>query len=294
MTHKLNSGNRLLLATLILGVACTTRIRAQPQPAVPLAFEVASVKLNTSGDNRRIGMQFLPGGRFTATNVPLFLIVATAYNVPFQSPRLSGGPDFVRSDRYDIEARAEAGAIPSGTPAKVRDDKMRLMLQALLADRFKMTIRREMKELPVYAIVVSKGGPKLPRAKLEEKDCPESPASFADSCHSFGGGQGQGLHGSAVDISDLAVFVSNWTDRPVVDESGLKGLFNIQSDGWVPLRPRPAPAPGVEPTAEDLAFADPARPTLFMVFDRLGLKLESQRAPVEMFVIEHAEKPSGN
>jgi uncharacterized protein (TIGR03435 family) len=209
-------------------------------------------------------------------------------------PRLSGGPDFVRSDRYDIEARAEAGAIPSGTPAKVRDDKMRLMLQALLAERFKMTIRREMKELPVYAIVVSKGGPKLPRAKLEEKDCPESPASFADSCHSFGGGQGQGLHGWAVDISDLAVFVSNWTDRPVVDESGLKGLFNIQSDGWVPLRPRPAPAPGVEPTAEDLAFADPARPTLFMVFDRLGLKLESQRAPVEMFMIEHAEKPSGN
>jgi uncharacterized protein (TIGR03435 family) len=80
----------------------------------------------------------------------------------------------------------------------------------------------------------------------------------------------------------------------VVDKTGLKGLFNIQTEGWVPMRPRPPRPAGQEPTAEDLAFADPARPTLFQIFDRLGLKLESQKAPVEMFVIESAERPSEN
>lgn len=78
-------------------------------------------------------------------------------------------------------------------------------------------------------------------------------------------------------MSDVVLFVANWTDRPVVDRTGIKGLYNIQTEEWVPLRPRPGPPPGAQPTAEDLAMADPMRPTLFMIFDRLGLKLESQK-----------------
>jgi uncharacterized protein (TIGR03435 family) len=95
-------------------------------------------------------------------------------------------------------------------------------------------------------------------------------------------------------MPDLAAYASSWADRPVVDKTGLRGLFNIQTEGWVPMRPRPPRPAGQDPTAEDLAFADPARPTLFQIFDRLGLKLESQKAPVEMFVIESAERPSEN
>ena len=167
------------------------------------------------------------------------------------------------------------------------------MLQALLADRFKLIIRREAKELPVYAVVVGKNGPKLQRAKIEEKDCPEGPENYGVSCHSFMGGMGRGIHAKAVTVSDIVMFVENWSDRPVVDKTGIQGLFEVETDGWAPLRPRPV-APGAEPSAEDIAMADPTRPSLFLIFERLGLKMESQKAPVEVFVIDHVEKPSEN
>ena len=88
----------------------------------PLAFEAASVKPNKSAT--RPGMQFLPGGRFTATNMPLQLLIASAYDVPFQSVRLSGGPNWIRSERYDIEATAGPGAIPPGS--RLRRGKTKL------------------------------------------------------------------------------------------------------------------------------------------------------------------------
>lgn len=94
-------------------------------------------------------------------------------------------------------------------------------------------------------------------------------------------------------MAGLVVSVSNFTDRPLIDRTGLTGLYDIDTDGWVPMRPRPI-QPGREPTAEDIAMADPARPTLFMIFDRLGLKMESQRAPITNFVIDRVEKPSEN
>ena len=257
---------------------------------------MASIKENNSPDFRGVGLQFLPGGRLVVKNLPLFMIVANAYDLPSQSDRLTGGPDWIRRERYDIEAAAERGSIPEGTSVKVRHDRMRLMLQTLLADRFHMVIHRETKDLPVYTVVVAKGGPKLQKAAIEEKDCPESTPDPADlaGCHRFRGGQGQGLHGQAVSLQDVVSAVSNFADRPVIDKTGLPGLFNVQTDGWVPMRPRPPRPPGQEPTPEDLAFADPARPTLFQIFDRLGLKLEPARAPVEMFVIESADHPTGN
>ena len=263
------------------------------------AFEVASIKRNTSGE-RRIGLDYLPGGRYRATNLPLFVIIADAYNLPrFNIPgeRLSGGPEWLRSEQYDIEATPEKGAIPTGSTVRERDQIVRRMLRKLLADRFQLKIRSETKELPVYAITVAKGGPKLEKAKTQEADCSQSPVTpdnFQSACHVFLGGQGQGLHGNAVDMSDLALGLSGFSDRPVIDKTGLGDLYNLQTEGWVPLRPRPPRPPGTEPTAEDLAFADPARPTIFAVLERLGLKLESQRAPVESFVIEHAEKPTEN
>jgi uncharacterized protein (TIGR03435 family) len=94
-------------------------------------------------------------------------------------------------------------------------------------------------------------------------------------------------------MSEIVVSVSNYTDPPLVDRTGLTGLYDVETEGWVPMRPRPRP-PGQEPTAEDLAFADPARPTLYMIFDKLGLKMESSRASVEMFVIDSVEKPAAN
>ena len=98
---------------LLLATAAIAAAGFQPQPARPLAFEVASVKPNKA-DDRRIAMEFLPGGRLLVTNVPLRIIIAMAYHLPFQSSRLSGGPDWIRSERYDIEAKAKKDAIPAG------------------------------------------------------------------------------------------------------------------------------------------------------------------------------------
>jgi uncharacterized protein (TIGR03435 family) len=288
-----NSIRLFLVTTGMAGAAAV-----QTEPTKPLTFEVASVRPNKSQDASGARIEFLPGGRFTAINAPLWFIVLAAYNLPFRSNRLTGGPDWIRSERYDIDAKAEKDAIPSGLPAKAREARMRPMLQALLADRFKMTVRGEIKERPAYVLAVAKNGPKLQKSKREEKDCPElEPKNRVElelSCHFPSGGQGNGIHARAVDMSDVVQIVESFSGRPFVDHTGLKGLFDIDTEGWVPLIPRPGPPPGTEPSAEDIAMADPARPTLFIIFDRLGLKMESQNAPVATFVIDHAERPTEN
>jgi uncharacterized protein (TIGR03435 family) len=278
-------------SVVVIGLLCAPQIRAQ-SPQENSAFEVASVKLHKADDNRRSMPQFFPGGRFTSTGVPLRFLIAVAYNVGFQSVRLSGGPGWITSmdGVYDIEATAPPGAIPTGSPGKDRDEKLRFMLQTLLADRFQLKIRRETKELPVYAVTVAKNGPKLEKAKIEEKDCAE-PGTPGVSCHSLMGGRGRGLHGAAVSLTDVLEYVENWTDHPLVDKTGIQGLYNVQTSGWLPMQPGPPPPAGAK--AEDGSdLADV--PTIFTVFERLGLKLESQRAPVEVFVIEHVEKPTTN
>ena len=284
----------VLLGVLMLAGSLVPRWIAFAQQQPRLVFEVASVKPNASQDFRSNGFQFSPGGRFTITNTPVIMIIAIAWNVPFQSSRLMGVPSWLRLEKYDIEATAGKSAI--GLPPKVREEKLRLMLQTLLADRFKLAIHRETKVMPVYGIVLAKNGPKLEESKIAEKDCPDGPMGpFAPPgsvyCHSFAGGQGRGLHGQAVDIADLALVVSNFTDRPVVDKTGIKGLFQIETQPWLPMSLGPPPAPGAKSeNGSDLADL----PTLFSVFEQLGLKLEPQKAPVETFVIDHVEKPDAN
>jgi uncharacterized protein (TIGR03435 family) len=275
-----------VLLALISAASC-----AQAQPATAPAFAAASVK-PSAADARGIGMQILPGGRLVIKNYPLIITIAAAYNLPFnQSARLTGGPDWIRGERYDIEATAEKGAIPAGATALKRKQIMLAMLQGLLAERFKLQVRRETKELPVFAIVVAKDEPKLEKAKVQEKDCPETRTSDGFVCHEFSGGQGRGLHGQAVDMDDLAHYVENWAERPVIDKTGLKGLYKIETRPWVSMRVGPAPAAGAK--GEDGSeVAD--LPTLFTVFTTMGLKLESQKAAVETFEILHVEKPSLN
>jgi uncharacterized protein (TIGR03435 family) len=201
--------------------------------------------------------------------------------------------------QYDIEAVAPAGAIPSDASAKVRNEKLRLMVQSLLADRFKLAVHTEIQERQVYALVIGKGGPKLQKAAVEEKDCVSRPSDPPDlhSCHVQTGGMGRGIHGEAIDISDLARAIQGFSDRPIIDKTGLTGLYNIQTTGWVDIRnvQRPnRPAETDAQRAEDLALADPSRPSLFTVLEGLGLKLETQIAPVEILFIDHIEAPSEN
>ncbi len=276
----------LLLASAALSIAAA-------QPMTPVTFEVASIKPNKANANRRPSPpQFLPGGRFTSSGLPLRFVIATAWNVGFQSVRLSGAPAWINSFEsfYDIEAKAPEGVIPAGLPSNVRDNRMRLMLQALLEDRFKLKIRSETRELPVFAVVVAKNGLKLEKAEIEEKNCPQT-TEIGTACHTIFGGQGRGLHAQAVSLSDVLAYVENWTDRPLVDKTGIQGLFKIDTRGWRDLQPGQEPRPGAK--AEDGSDAADV-PTLFTVFEHLGLKLQPQKGTVEVFVIEHVERPSDN
>jgi uncharacterized protein (TIGR03435 family) len=281
------AGTAAFVAPIIIALLWLSQMWAQPVASI--AFEVASVKPHKSAERIFGFPQFLPGGRFTSSGVPLQIVIAVAYNLPFQGTQLSGGPDWIRSMEgvYDIEAKANADDLKGLSP-KDRADKLRLMLQALLVERFKLTIRRDLKEQPVYLLTVGKNGPKLQESQLKEKDC-EDPKN---QCHYGGAGQGRGIHVKAFNMAELAVSVSNFTDRPLVDRTGLTGLYDIDTDGWVPMRQRPVRPDG--PSAEDIAMADPTRPTLNMIFDKLGLKMESSKAPVELFVIDHVEKPTEN
>jgi uncharacterized protein (TIGR03435 family) len=292
LTRKVSlvvSGLLALAAPIVVGmISGPSVLTAQSSPA----FAVASVKAHKPGDPQK--MQFLPSGRFSMEGAPLQVVIATAYGLPFQSSRLSGGPNWIRDSgsAFDIEAKADDGAL-SGLSRSAREAKMRLMLQALLADRFKLVIRRDTREEPVYALVVAKNGPKLQKAKVDEKYCFDHPAEAVNQCHQIGASPARGIHSTAVDMSDLVWVIGSLADRPVLDRTGLDGLYDIQTDGWEPLRQTPLRPPGTDPGA-DAGSSDPNRPTLFMIFEKLGLKLEPSRAGVETFVIDHVERPSGN
>lgn len=282
----------LVLWPIALGLV-TIEMRAQPP--LPPSFEVVSVKPYKSVNGGRGGglsdPTFLPGGRFTS-KAPLIMVIAAAYSVPFFGPaaRLSGGPAWINSPDlvYDIEATPSVAAASMRLTAAQR----RQMLQRLLADRFKLVVRREMKEMPVYVLTVDKGGPKLPQADIQEKDCPEGPPPSAPAdgekiCHRFNGGRGRGLHARAVDTSDLVNFVQNWTDRPIFDETSLKGLYRIDTEPW-----RPMDLDATRTSVDGANVAD--LPTLFKVFERLGLKMAAQKRSVDTYVIDHVEKPPQN
>jgi uncharacterized protein (TIGR03435 family) len=310
--EPLNAARKLVLSLagvlaigvpLFAGFVIAPQSGAQSQSAAPAAFEAVSIKLNRNPDPRSMRQDIQLGGRFSATAVPLRFLFSLAYAIPFQSPRISWTPEFdaavsaMAPAQFDIEAVAPQGAIPAGAPQSVQNEIVERMLQTLLAERFKLVIRRETKELPVYAIVIGKNSSKLKRSDVQEKDCASrTPSPTVVPCHEFNGGRGRGLHADAANMTDLAQFVENWAGRPVVDKTGLMGLFNIQTTGWrpddaIPVQARPD---GQPPSAEQQAFADPSTPTLSDIFELLGLKLEAQKAPVETITLVSIQRPTEN
>ena len=256
-------------------------------------FEVTSVKLNKSPDSSKALIQLLPGGRFVARNIPLIQVIALAWNLPLQSQRLivaSGVkmPDVI----YDIEATAEKGAFPAGTTTEARVLKMRLMLQALLEDRFKLRTHREPREQPVYALVVGKSGLKMEKSKFQEQSCGDTSSKWIGNpaCHFLDGSQDGGLHGASVTIANVVEYVNNFTDQPLFDKTGLTGFYDVQTEGWAPMRS----SLGDAAQRGDATANNSDRPTLFGVFEKLGLRMESQRAVIDMFVIDHVEQPTEN
>ena len=279
------------------------------QPAGAPAFEVASVKRNRSGEGF-ISMGMQPGGRLTMTNVPVRQMIVRAYQVqPFQ---VFGGPSWITSDRFDITAKAPADA----TPPQLNE-----MLQTLLADRFKLKVRRETRQSDVFRLVKARADGKLGDAlKPAAVDCAAARGRAAGAGPAGGaavavppgpraggplagpGGPGGGcmmmmapgrLQVGGQPISAFANALANQLGRPVIDETGLTGAYDftltfMPDSGGRGLPPGPPP-----PGAPELPPIDPNAPALPTALqEQLGLKLESAKGPVEMIVIDSIDQPT--
>jgi uncharacterized protein (TIGR03435 family) len=204
------------------------------------------------------------------------LLVSYAYDVPVNpSPRLSGLPGW--RETYDIEAKAPANAVPAGLPGGEKRRRVQGMVRRLLADRFKLVMGVEQKTMPVYALTVASGGPNLQKSTILEKDCMFDTGN-PESCHHFVVGRGHPLDARAINMDDLAHYIENWADLPVVNRTALSGLFAVETEGWRPMRLPPPPPSGNPPAA---GFDD--LPTIFTVLRKLGLELKQQEAAVPVY-----------
>ncbi|HTS48220.1 MAG TPA: TIGR03435 family protein [Bryobacteraceae bacterium] len=239
-------------------------------------FDVASIKASPKDDNRF--MLGLPrGGTFRATGVTVKMLIMSAYQV--NAYQVSGGPSWIATERWDIQAKTDAaqGLMPR--------DQFDAMLQALLLDRLQLKVRRETKEMPVYALAVAKGGSKLtPHSGDPPK--PEDRMRVG-----FGSMQFQ-----ASGLGLLAYQLSLQLGRTVIDKTGLTGQYDFRLE-WAPEPGQGGPESIGLPPDPSLKFppADPNRPSLFTAIrEQLGLRLDSEQGPVDMIVIDSVSKPTEN
>lgn len=258
---------KLLVGTLtILGIV-QSPAQAPPTKA-PLAFEVATIR-PTAPDARGGGIRPMPAGQgYVATGIPLKLMIRLMYTLT--DSQVVGGPDWINTDRWDVQAKADHSA---------NINELHEMFQTLMADRFQLKFHKENKDLPMYELVLDKPGS---ASKLKVNDTPNK---FDIPIIPAGRGH---VNGTRVGMSYLAWFLSQQLNRPVVDKTGLDQFYDFELQ-WTLELPDGARPPGAD------APAPPEVPTIFAALrEQLGLKLESKKGPVEVYVIDHAEKPSGN
>lgn len=266
----------MTVALLAVTLTGERSLRAQ----VPATFEVASVKANKSGASQvTVNWQ----GGVTMINVPLRAIVQFAYGINTPS-RIIGHPDWTNVERFDIQARAPEGQ--NGV------EQMRPMLQALLADRFKMVAKLEKRELQSYALVKARAnGPLGPNLKPSTAKCTgggaltPAPAGASNPdavpCGVRPAGAGR-IQLVGIPMGQLAPLVSLVVGRPVVDKTGITGLYDIE------LTFAPGAAIGSD-------LANPDAPSVFTALEeQLGLKLDAERETVEVLVITSIDRPSEN
>lgn len=280
----------------------TAALHAQ---AVTPQFEVASVKPNKTGDGR-VMVGFQPGGRFVATNVPLRFLMINAYRV--QMFQILNAPDWTASERFDINAKA-----PELPPEELQQ-AMPLMVRALLAERFGLVAHEETREMPIFALVLAHEDKHLgPKLKPSTLDCqamaqaargrgplgPPPASSGATRGGPAPGGPpqmqcGVRLGGGMISangwpVSQLVTPLSQMTGRVVVDKTGLTGPYEAEltftpEPGPGPLGPGGPPAVGPDSAGGASIFT--------AIQEQLGLKLESQRGPVNVVVIDKVSMPT--
>lgn len=250
----------------------------------PVKFEAVSIKANISQINQ-VAIQ-TPPGRFRAIAVSVKLLIQTAYGV--KDPEIIGGPAWITSDRFDIEATR-----PDATPEQ---SQITTLLQALLADRFQLKTHHETRDLDVFELSVAKGGPKLETAVEQSPDHPASSKPGSPPMPRPGGftqGFGQ-MAGSAVRMGTIVQALSQQLRRPVIDKTGLVELYNFRLV-WTPDLVKNQVAPGTAPFVVNGQTIDPDGPSLVTaVQEQLGLKLDAAKSAVEVIVIDKVERPSEN
>ena len=250
---------------------------AQTKPAdQPVAFEVVSIKRHTVVERgARIG--FEPGGRFVLTNATIAGLILTAYPTP--TGDFVGAPDWARSERFDIDARA------GFEPTK---DQQQTLLRSLLADRFKLTAHYESQDKPAYNLVLARPDGRLgPRIRRIDIDCatykPDpttrpatAPGSETPPCsYRASGGAAMLIVSGGRSMQGLGDSVQGLVGRPVVDKTGLGGYYAF--------------------TLDTSGFDDPGAGAIFTALqEQLGLKLETSRAPINTLIVERFERPTEN
>lgn len=280
----------LALATLMTCCAAFGQ-----QTAEPLQFEVASIKPSEPQPMGRIRVSMdADGSMLRYSNVSLKDVIRVAFKVKdFQID----GPDWLESQRFDIVAKFPAGAKREQAPE---------LLQSLLAERFQLKVHRDTKDHAIYAMVAGKGGPKLKPTEAPAGDQPQGarrggPGGRGNTMMMMGP-DGAHLKATGATLPNLAEMIARFADRPVVDETGIKGEYDFDltfmpehvrgmpGGGRGPMGPPPGAghAPGAPAPSAD---APPqAAGSIYDSVQAYGLKLESRKAPLEMLIIDHAEK----
>jgi uncharacterized protein (TIGR03435 family) len=309
LAEILSFGRKLLLAIaavaiagfLVVNLLCAPQIRAQSaQPAAASApsFEVASIKPNhPEGGLQRIMLRFAPDG-LTASGMTVKNLVGFAYNL--KDFQISGGPGWIDSERYDIDAKMDESTIEAlkKLPPEQAQEQRRLMMQSLLAERFKLKVTQSSKELPIYALVVAKNGPKLTQSAATSPSGPVSPGpvsgpagSVPRSMMGFRNGE---ITATAVPLRLFADRISREVGRDVVDKTGLQGNYDFTLH-WTPEFQSAVPKGPADSNQGPASPPPDSGPSIFTALqEQLGLKLESQKGPVKTLVIESVEKPSEN
>jgi uncharacterized protein (TIGR03435 family) len=259
-------------------------------------FEVATIKPTKDPGGTQRSLMLSPG-RFQVTNMPLRDVIMFAYDAKSEM-QVSGYPAWVASTHYDIGAKedvATAAALGKMTGDE-RSKQIKLMMQALLEDRLQLKVSRTMKEIPVYALVFAKGGPRLTPSVAPPS--PPSGVPTAEGRKTEGGGfriTGDSGKIEAINatLDSFARVLSNMPeteDRVVINKTGLTGKYDFKLN-WTPERR----AGGAVDPGPSSSFDADSRPGLFTALEEeLGLKLESQKGSVEVLVVDHVEPPSSN
>ncbi len=263
---------------LKLNLAFATAVAIlQPAAADRPTFEVVSVKQNPTFTGQMQGIGSPSPGTFRARNIPLRFLCRMAYNI--NSFNILEGPDWTDSAGFDIEAKTPV--IP-GQSRRDEADRMNLMLQSVLEDRFKLKAHRETRELPVYILAVAKSGLKMKPAPCDPVGDPACQARLREAMKTWP----QPINSTWETMDRFLVSLATMTNgrRAIIDKTGLTGIWDMHMQG--DFRP-PPPNPGAEPT-------EPGESIFTALEQQLGLHLDSGKAPVEVLVIDHAEKPGEN